>query len=125
LFAFCLVEGVPTVGASVWLLALAQRHLGRTFGPDARSLSPSAYAAFVVQGPVLVGLALALRHLGLPGDVKAVLVAGLGLVGSFAVGRLVTRTPAAPDSAGAGCCQAYDLRSRIRSISRRTRSSLT
>jgi hypothetical protein len=47
-----------------------------------------------VQGPVLIGLALALRPLGLPGDVKPVLVAGLGLAGSFAVARLlVTRTP--------------------------------
>jgi hypothetical protein len=91
---FCLLEGVLAVGASVWPLALAQRHLDRPLGATARALSRAAYAAFVVQGPVLVGLALALRPLGLPGDVKAVLVAGLGLAGSFAVTRLlVTRTP--------------------------------
>ena len=50
--------------------------------------------AFMLQGPVLVALAIALRPIDLTGDVKALLVATLGIVGSFALAwPLVTRTP--------------------------------
>ena len=45
-------------------------------------------------GPVLVALALALRPIDLPGDVKSPLLATLSIVNSFALSwRLVTRTP--------------------------------
>jgi hypothetical protein len=48
----------------------------------------------MLQKPVLVALALALRPTDLPGDVTALVVATLGIVGSFAIAwRLVTRTP--------------------------------
>ena len=54
----------------------------------------SSYAAFMLQKPVLVALALALRPTDLPGDVTALVVATLGIVGPFAIAwRLVTRTP--------------------------------
>jgi peptidoglycan/LPS O-acetylase OafA/YrhL len=57
-------------------------------------MARSSYAAFMLQGPVLVGLAVALRPTGLPGDAKALLVAALGIVGSFGLAwPLVTRTP--------------------------------
>jgi hypothetical protein len=53
-----------------------------------------SYAAFMLQGPVLVALALALRPTDLPGDVKSLVVATLSIVDSFALSwRLVTRTP--------------------------------
>jgi hypothetical protein len=42
----------------------------------------------------LVGLALALRPIDLTGDVKALIVATLGIIGSFGLAwPLVTRTP--------------------------------
>jgi hypothetical protein len=37
----------------------------------------------MLQGPVLIALALAFRPAGLPGDVKALLVAALGILCSF------------------------------------------
>jgi hypothetical protein len=37
----------------------------------------------MVQGLVLIGLAVALRPTPLPAEVKALLVAGFGVVGSF------------------------------------------
>ena len=40
----------------------------------------SAYGAFMLQGPVLLGLAIALRPLPLPAEIKALLVAGGGIV---------------------------------------------
>jgi hypothetical protein len=86
------LEGVLAVSAPVWVLAFAQRHLDAT-GPLRRAAARSSYLAFMLQGPVLVALALALRPVGASGDVKALVVAALGVVGSFALAWvLVTRT---------------------------------
>jgi hypothetical protein len=85
-------EGVLAVTASLWLLGFAQRHAG-PHGPLARGLARSAYSAFVVQGPVLVALALVLRPLVLPAAVKALAVAVAGVGVSFALAwLLVART---------------------------------
>jgi hypothetical protein len=88
-----IIEAVLVVAGPIWVLAAAQRHLNRS-GPVRRAMTRSSYAAFMLQGPVLFGLALALRPLDLPGDIKALVVATLGIVGSFALAwSLVTRTP--------------------------------
>lgn len=88
------LEGPLAVGASVWLLGLAQRRLNRPPTARGRILARSAYAAFLLQGLVLIGLMIALRPLNVPAEAKALAVAGLGVAGSFAVGALlVTRTP--------------------------------
>lgn len=89
--ATCLVEGALCVGACIWVLAVAQRHVRRPVRPW---LARSAYAAFLIQGPVLIGLALALRPLSIGGDVKALVVAVAGVAGSYLLAHpLVTRTP--------------------------------
>jgi fucose 4-O-acetylase-like acetyltransferase len=91
-FVYAMLEGVLVVAGSVWVLAIAQRHLDAT-GPLRAALARSSYAAYIVQGPVLVGLALLLRPTSFPIDAKALLVAALGVVGSFASAWiLVTRT---------------------------------
>jgi acyltransferase-like protein len=88
-----LIEGPIAVGASVWLLGLAQQHLDRRPGPFLQAMARSAYAAFVVQGVVLIALMVAMRPVAVPAEVKALTVAGLGLAGSFALAwLLVTRT---------------------------------
>jgi hypothetical protein len=88
------IEGPLAVGASLWLLAAAQRRLGRPLGRRGRALARSAFAAFILQGAVLIGLAIALRPVGLPAEVKAVTVALVGTFGSFGLAwLLVTRTP--------------------------------
>ena len=88
-----MTEGVIAVSAPIWVLAFAERHLNGT-GRLRRAMARSSYAAFMLQGPVLVALALALRPVDLTGDVKALLVATLGIVGSFGLAwPLVTRTP--------------------------------
>src|SRR4029453_16385294 len=87
------VEGMLVVAGPIWVLAVAQRHLNRS-GPVRRAMTRSSYAAFMLQGPVLFALALALRPFDLPGDIKAFVVATLGIVGSFALAwSLVTQTP--------------------------------
>ncbi len=91
--ALAVIEGPLAVGTSVWLLALAQRRLHRRPGPFGRAMARSAYGAFLLQGVVLISLMIALRPMGMPAEVKAVLVAGLGVAGSFALAWvLIART---------------------------------
>jgi hypothetical protein len=85
-------EGVLAVSASLWLLGFAQRHAGPR-GRLAHALARSAYGAFLLQGPVLIALALALRPLVVPAEVKALAVAAAGVAGSFGLAwLLITRT---------------------------------
>ncbi|QQQ79671.1 acyltransferase [Saccharothrix sp. 6-C] len=86
---FAVVEAVLVVGGSVWLLGLAQRRLTRD-GPPAVALSRGAFAAFFIQGPVLVVLAVAARPLPFPAEAKAFLLAAVAIAGSFGAGRLLT-----------------------------------
>jgi hypothetical protein len=89
---WAMTEGALAVSGSVWVLAFAQRHLNGT-GPWRRAWARSSYLAFMLQGPVLIGLALALRPIDLTGDVKALIVATLGIIGSFGLAwPLVART---------------------------------
>jgi hypothetical protein len=87
------IEGPLAVGASVWLLGLAQRRLDRRPGPLGRALQRSAYAAFLLQGVVLIALMIAMRPVGVPAEIKALTVACLGVAGSFGLAWvLVSRT---------------------------------
>ena len=89
--ATCLAEGALAVAGCVWVIGFARRRLTT---PVRTWPARSAYAAFVIQGPVLLGLAVGLRAAPLPGDLKALLVASGGVAGSFlAAHPLVTRTP--------------------------------
>jgi hypothetical protein len=94
-FVVACLEGLLTVFGSIWLLALAQRRWD-TWSRHGRALARSAYAAFLLQAPVLIGLAVALRPLPVGALVKAPVVALGGLALSFWLGRLlVTRVRAA------------------------------
>jgi hypothetical protein len=76
------------------LLGLAQRRLNRSFRWAGPVISRSSYGAFMLQGLVLIGLAIALRPLPLPAEVKALIVAGGGIAGSFALSwLLISRIP--------------------------------
>ena len=70
---------------------LAQHHLHRAATSGATTLTRSAYGAFILQTPVLIGLALALRPLELPAEAKALLVAAGGVAGSFGLSSLLVR----------------------------------
>ncbi len=87
---FVVVEAMLTVFGSVWLLNVAQHRLRRRYrwGP---MLSRSAYAAFMVQTAVLLALAVALRPLALPAEVKAPIVALGGIIGSFAIAWILIK----------------------------------
>lgn len=93
--AFAALESTLVVFGPVWLLGVAQRHLNRQFRFAGPGVSRSAYGAFMLQGFVLIGLAVALRLVPVPAEVKALVVAGGGVAGSFALAwLLVTRVRA-------------------------------
>jgi len=85
-------EGAVAVGFSVWLLARFQEHHDRT-SPFRAALARSAYGAYVLQGPVLVLLALALEAWTVPPEVRFLVLAPLGIAASFALAWLLTRVP--------------------------------
>jgi hypothetical protein len=90
--AFAGIEAFLTICGPVWLLEVARRRLDHRFwwGSTAQRTS---YAAFIVQGFVLIGLAGLLRQVTAPAEIKAVVVATGGVVGSFALAWLLTRVP--------------------------------
>jgi hypothetical protein len=92
------VEGVVAVSLSLLVLDRFRR-LHDTQGPGGRILADAAYGAFVLQGPVLVAIALALRDVGLARDLKFLVLAVTGTGLSFALAALagsVGRTRTAP-----------------------------
>jgi hypothetical protein len=87
------IEAVLVVAGSVWLLGFAQRRMTGE-GPVARACARGAFAAFLLQAPVLLVLAIALRPVAVPAEVKALVVGGLGVPLCFWLGWfLVSRTP--------------------------------
>ena len=91
---FPVIEVTLAVFGPVWLLGAAQRHWP---GPGARPrwagprVARSVYGAFMVQTPVLIGLAVVLRPLPLPAEAKALVVAAAGVVCSFGLAWLLIR----------------------------------
>jgi hypothetical protein len=87
-------ESTLAVFGPVWLLGVAQRRLNRRLRWAGPAVVRSAYGAFMVQALVLIGLAVALRPLPLPAEVKALIVAAGGVAGSFVLARaLISRVP--------------------------------
>ena len=87
------IEGPLAIGFGVWMLGVAQRRLNRPPGPFGLAMTRSAYAAFILQGVVLIGLMIALRSVGFSAEVKALVVAALGVALSFGLAwLLVSRT---------------------------------
>lgn len=94
--AFAATESILVVFGSVWLLSVARRDLDRPLRWAGPAVRRSSFAAFIVQTPVLIGLAVALRAVPVPAEVKALVVAGGGVAASFALGwLLVDRVPGA------------------------------
>ena len=82
------IEASLVIAGSVWLLGMAQRHLAGV--TRLRTVSArSAYAAFVLQAPVLLTLAIGARWLSIPALAKATLVGGFAVLISFGVGWLI------------------------------------
>jgi hypothetical protein len=83
-----MVEATLVVAGSLLLVAVAQRSLTSTSRLSAGT-ARGAYAAYILQVPVLLTLAIAARPLPLPATAKALLVGGLAVVASFGLGWLL------------------------------------
>jgi hypothetical protein len=86
---FVACESVIAVLGAVWVLGLTQR-FDRAYRWTA-PLARTSYTAFVVQTPVLLGAAVALRPLAAPAEVKAVLVAAISVAVAFGLAELLRR----------------------------------
>jgi hypothetical protein len=80
------IEGILVVAGSVCLVGLAEGRLSGT-GRRATGWAHGAYVAFVIQGPVLMGLACAARLLDGPAELKGPLVGAAGIAVCFWLGR--------------------------------------
>lgn len=106
--ALATVESLLVVCGTVFLVGGAERRLAGT-GARATRWAGAAFAAFVIQGPVLLALAAVLRPLPAPAEVKAPLVAAGGIAACFWLGRWLptdrwfgrSRTAASPGPAAA------------------------
>ncbi|MBI4896810.1 MAG: acyltransferase [Actinobacteria bacterium] len=90
-----LTEGVIAVCISLWAVSHFRRRYN-TLRPLAARMAPSAYGAFVLHPPVIVGLAFALAPLPGPDEIKFVTLLTTGIAGAFALASILSRwTPAA------------------------------
>ncbi|WP_125613598.1 acyltransferase family protein [Specibacter cremeus] len=85
-----LLEGAVSVAAAVVVVSAVP---GGPPSPVTRFAARAAYPAYIVQAPVLVGIALALRPLALSGGVKLAILAPTAVVGSFAVAAALLAIP--------------------------------
>jgi hypothetical protein len=83
------VEATLVVAGSVWLLGWAQRWLTSRRVRLTR-VARSAYAAYLLQVPVLIGLEVAARSFEWPAVLKGVLVATFAVIMSFGIGWFIT-----------------------------------
>jgi glucans biosynthesis protein C len=79
--AVAVIEGIVSVGATVVLLDVLRGWRGRGRGELARR----AFGAYVLQAPVIVVFALALRNVPVPGGVKLLLLAPASVAACFAL----------------------------------------
>jgi hypothetical protein len=93
-FAFPVIESQLVVFGPIWLLGVVQRHLARPIRWIRPAVVRSCFGAFVLQQFALVMLAIALRPVAVPAEVKALIVAAGGVVVSFGLAwLLITRIP--------------------------------
>ncbi|HEX6300456.1 MAG TPA: acyltransferase [Acidimicrobiia bacterium] len=91
---FAAFESTLAVFGPVWVLGVAQQRLNRGFRWASPPIGRAAFGAFMLQGLVLIGIAVILRPLPVPAEVKALIVATGGIAGSFALAwLLIGRVP--------------------------------
>jgi glucans biosynthesis protein C len=96
-----LVEGALAATMPLFLIGWFRDHWTRQ-RPLVRGMSAAAYGAFVIHPPVIVGLALALHRVGMPAELKFLVVLAGGIAGSFGITALATRIPAVARVVGSG-----------------------
>jgi fucose 4-O-acetylase-like acetyltransferase len=86
-----LIEATLALGMSRWIIDGFRRH-GSRAGPFVHGLGRATFIAYLVHAPITIALAIVLRDVGVPAEVKFLGVLGAGLAGSFGLGWLMTRS---------------------------------
>lgn len=84
------IEAMITVGMSLWTVDWFRRRWDRS-GPLVGAMGRGSFVAYLVHAPVTVVLAVALRHVDVPTEVKLVAVFAATVATSFALGARLTR----------------------------------
>jgi hypothetical protein len=85
------IEASLALGMSLWAVDWFRRG-GNRAGSLVRGLGRASFAAYLVHAPITVLLAIILRELGVPAEVKFLSVYALGVVASFGLGWLSTQS---------------------------------
>jgi peptidoglycan/LPS O-acetylase OafA/YrhL len=86
-----LIEATLALGMSLWAIDWFRRR-GNRAGSLVRGLGRASFAAYLVHAPITILLAITLRQVGVPAELKFLSVYALGVIASFGVGSLVTRS---------------------------------
>jgi glucans biosynthesis protein C len=90
--AFAAVAGVVGVAVSLWVASWFRRRWNHA-GQTAQRAGRGSYAAYVIHPVVLVLISLACLPLAVPPEAKFLIVAGVGVPATFAIGYGLTRVP--------------------------------
>jgi ABC-type spermidine/putrescine transport system permease subunit II len=112
--AASLTEGVLATCVSLWAIGYFRHHHNR-LRPLARRMAPAAYGAFLVDPPVIIGLALAIHRPPVPAELKFLCVLTGGVAGSFGLAALAARARPIARITGAGPRAAPEAPSAVRS----------
>jgi fucose 4-O-acetylase-like acetyltransferase len=93
-FAYAVWEQVAGVAIIIALLVLFRRHLDRQ-GKLTRAASASAYTVYIIHGPIIILVALAIRHITLYPLLKFALAVVISVPLCFALANVIRKLPAA------------------------------
>jgi peptidoglycan/LPS O-acetylase OafA/YrhL len=85
------IEATLALGMSLWLIDWFRRRANHA-GALVRGMGRASFGAYLVHAPIIVLLAIALRGVPVPAELKVLTVFGLGVVASFGIGWLATRS---------------------------------
>jgi peptidoglycan/LPS O-acetylase OafA/YrhL len=88
------IEATLALGMSLWAIDWFRRG-GSRAGSLVRGLGRASFAAYLVHAPITVLLAITLRDVGVPAELKFLSVYALGVVASFGLGWLSTQSQVA------------------------------
>jgi peptidoglycan/LPS O-acetylase OafA/YrhL len=86
-----MIEATLTLGLSLWALDWFRRRWNRS-GPLVHRAGRGSFAAYIIHAPITVILAVALRDVSVPTEIKFLVVFALTVVVSFGLGSLLTQT---------------------------------
>jgi multidrug transporter EmrE-like cation transporter len=93
-FAYAIWEQLAGVAIIIALLVLFRRHLNRQ-GRLAQAASASAYTAYIIHGPIIILVALAIRDITLYPLLKFALAVLISVPLCFALGNVIRKLPLA------------------------------